>query len=74
MAASDVERIHREFTDLLGFLTARGEISLVTAADDSFRKVLILSAASYFEHKLCNIVLDFVDDVSSSDVLVTALV
>ncbi len=74
MAASDVERIHSEFTQLLEFLTESNEISLRAATDDSFRKVLILSAASYFEHRLTNAVAAFVDEVTSSDRLVGALV
>jgi hypothetical protein len=74
MPASDVDRIHGEFTELLGVLTASGEISLRAAADDSFRKVLIISAASYFEHELTNVVRAYVDEVTSSDGLVGALV
>src|SRR5437762_1982985 len=72
--ASDVDRIHREFTDLIAFLADRDEISLQSAADDTFRKVLIISAASYFEHVLTGIVMDFVDEIASSDALVTSLV
>jgi len=74
MPASDVERIHNEFSQLLEFLTASNEISLRAATDDSFRKVLILSAASYFEHRLTNAVAVFVDETTSSDGLVGALV
>jgi RiboL-PSP-HEPN len=74
MASSDVDRIHREFTELVAFLAEQGEISMQSAADDAFRRVLIISAASYFEHELTNIVTAFVDEVASSDALVTALV
>jgi hypothetical protein len=65
--ASDVDRIHREFTDLIGFLAEK-------AADDTFRKVLIMSAASYCEHILTNVVMEFVSEIASSDALVTSLV
>ena len=74
MASSDVDRIHRELTELITFLAERGEVSLQTAADDSFRKVMIISAASYFEHELTGIVMEFVDGIAASDALVTALV
>lgn len=72
--ASGVDRIHQEFTDLIAFLDDKGEISLRSAADDTFRKVLIISAASYFEHLLTDIVMKFVDEIASSDALVTSLV
>jgi hypothetical protein len=74
MALSDVDRIHKEFMDLIEFLSQHGEISLQNSTDDSFRKVLIISAASYFEHELTAIVTEFVDQITSSDALVGALV
>lgn len=74
MSSSDVDRIHREFTELVAFLAEKGEISMQSAADDSFRKVLIISAASYFEHELTGVVTAFVDEMASSDALVAALV
>jgi hypothetical protein len=72
--ASDVDRIHKEFTDLIEFLSNHGEISLRSSADDTFRKVLTISAASYFEHVLTGIVMDFVEETVSAETMVTALV
>jgi hypothetical protein len=74
MSLSDVDRIHEEFTALLRVLADQNEISLQTTADDTFRKVLVLSAASYFEHQLTAIVAAYVDEISASDSLVKALV
>jgi hypothetical protein len=74
MAASDVERIHKEFTELVQVLVDHKELSLQASADDSFRKVLLLSAASYFEHELTTIISAFVAEVTSSDGLIMALV
>jgi hypothetical protein len=71
---SDVDRIHGEFTDLIEVLSRNGEVSLQSAADDSFRKVLMISAASYFEHRLTEIVSEFVAEMSSPDILVASLV
>jgi hypothetical protein len=70
---SDVDRIHKEFTDLIEFLQKNGEISLQSAADDTFRKVLTISAASYFEHTLTGIVMEFVES-AAPEALVTSLV
>jgi hypothetical protein len=72
--ASDVDRIHKEFTDLIEFLAKNGEISLRSSADDTFRKVLTISAASYFEHVLTGIVMEFVEETVSAETMVTALV
>jgi hypothetical protein len=72
--ASDVDRIHKEFTDLIEFLASNDEISLRSSADDAFRKVLTISAASYFEHVLTGIVMQFVEETVSSETMVTALV
>lgn len=72
--ASDVDRIHKEFTDLIEFLASNGEVSLQSSADDAFRKVLTISAASYFEHVLTGIVMDFVEETVSAEIMVTALV
>lgn len=71
---SDVDRIHKEFTDLIDFLASNGEISLRSSADDAFRKVLTISAASYFEHVLTNIVMEFVEETVSAETMITALV
>jgi hypothetical protein len=72
--ASDVDRIHKEFTDLIGFLASHGEVSLRSSADDAFRKVLTIRAASYFEHILTGIVMDFVEETVSAETMVTSLV
>jgi len=72
--ASDVDRIHKEFTDLIEFLASNGEISLRSSADDAFRKVLTISAASYFEHVLTGIVMEFVEETVSAETMITALV
>jgi hypothetical protein len=74
MPLSDVDRIYDEFTALLKVLADQNEISLQAAADDSFRKVLVLSAASYFEHELTAIVAAYVDEISASDALIKGLV
>lgn len=51
-----------------------GEPSLVIAAGDSFRKALVMAAASYFEHCLSMCVLDFVQERAAGNGLVVGLV
>ena len=74
MPTSDVERIYKEFSDLIELLKDQGELSLQTAAEDSFRKILLLSAASYFEYELTAVVGAFVEEITSANGLVIALV
>ncbi len=69
-----VDRLHGEFTQLLTFLDANGEVSLRSAVDGNFRKTLLLAAASYFERRLTNDVVDFVGEMTSTDHVVRWLV
>jgi len=55
-------------------LEADGEISLTVSATDWLRKVLLLSAASYFEHRVVEVVLGFVSERSRSDEAITAMI
>lgn len=54
-----VERLHGEFQALVAVLEKEAEPSLRVTADDIFRKVLLLSAASHFEHQVTEAVVAF---------------
>ena len=69
-----VDRLHGEFTQLLAFLDANGEVSLRSMADGNFRKALLLAAASYFERRLASSIVDFAGEVTSTDHVVRWLV
>ena len=51
-ASSIVDQLYQEHQTLVGHLIATGEISLQVNVDSSFRKTLLLAAASYFETAL----------------------
>lgn len=74
MADTIVDRLHSEFSELLTVLDQAQEISLRSTADDNFRKSLLLSAASYFERRITDTVLNLVSDASGRHPLVTAFV
>lgn len=74
MSLGVVDRVHREFTELLGVLDANGEISLRASADDHFRKSLLLCAASNFERVLTESVVKFVEERTRSDAAIVSLV
>lgn len=51
------------------FLTEKNEISLKIDSDDEFRKVLILSVASYFENLITDSILSLAENTKSDGVL-----
>jgi hypothetical protein len=71
MAAIEVSYV--EFRDAVQVLAKAGEPSLVVSMENTFRKALILGAASYFESVVVKQVEDFVRTVSNEDVLVLGL-
>lgn len=70
MATTVVQRLHYEFFDLLKVLDKAGELSLRNTAQDNFRKALLLAAASYFEHRVTEDVIAFVEEAASGNSLV----
>lgn len=69
-----VDRLFNEFSAVIEALHTNTEVSLQVAAADQFRKALLLAAASYFEHCVCILVLDFVRERASGSVLVESFV
>src|ERR1017187_581964 len=72
MSTTVVDRLHEQFTDLVKLLDGAGEPSLRAFADDSFRKSLLLCAASHFENELTSVLTSFVEAASNSNVLITS--
>lgn len=56
------------------YLESNGEVSLRSSADESFRKVLLLAAASYFEHQVVRTILEYVVERTSDDPHIVELV
>lgn len=70
--ATPVDRLHDEFRDLVSHLD--GEPSLLSTADDGFRKLLLMSAASFFESALTGSVERFALDASKSSSLIAGII
>lgn len=60
MKATIVDRLHKQFTDIVSQIDSK-EISLRLTAEETFRKSLLLAAASYFESKVVSVVEDQVE-------------
>lgn len=74
MPATVVDLLHENFAGLLAVVDEADEASLRIVADENFRKSLLLAAASYFERRMTETVLSFVEDATNGNVRVTALV
>lgn len=71
MPQTIVDRLHEEFGVLIRLLESATEPSLRVTADDTFRKVLLLSAASHFEQLVVRAILDFASNSPSANRRVT---
>lgn len=69
-----VDRLYGESSSVIESLRDIPEVSLQVAAADQFRKALLLAVASYFEHRVCTCILDFVRERAYGSVLVESFV
>lgn len=60
-----IDQLHADTSQLLKHLTEKGELSLHSFANENLRKVLLLSAASWFETRISSAVLKFAEVHSS---------
>lgn len=74
MSATVVDRLHIEFSDLVSVLDLAGELSLRSVAEDNLRKSLLMAAASFFERRMTEAVLEFVAKITADDHILTWLV
>lgn len=72
MSGTVIDRLYSEHAQLTRFLLDAGEMSLVNIVDEGFRKTLLLSAASYFEAQIRELLISFVRDQSGGDDLIIA--
>ncbi|MDM8546267.1 HEPN domain-containing protein [Candidatus Venteria ishoeyi] len=56
-----VEELYKSYINNYHWLEKANEISFATEYKGQFSKVLLLACASYFETKICNVILDVLD-------------
>jgi len=54
-----IDHLHADTSQLLKHLTEKGELSLHSFANENLRKVMLLSAASWFETRISAAILEF---------------
>ena len=74
MESTIVDKYYQNFQDLINDLSSRGEVSLKNDADNNFKKILIIVAASYFENEVIGIIKNFVKFNSNNNVLISTFI
>lgn len=67
MSNTIIDKFYEENVSLIQFLGDKNEPSFQTNADDQFKKVLVLSIASYFEHTISDILLSYVKHYTNNN-------
>lgn len=64
---SPVDKLHEDQVMLLDYLAEKKEVSFLATVTDVHRKTLLLGIASYFEHAIQKLMLDFIHARSAGD-------
>lgn len=71
---SIVDRLHSDFREVIEQLEINGEMSLRNSIEEMFRKSLLLAAASYFERRVTDAVIEVIGEASANNGLITEFV
>lgn len=74
MESDRIEQQYQDSKDLYNYLMDHNEVSFATYIDSAYKKVLVLSSASYFESKISRLITEYASAVSSSDKRLVTLV
>jgi len=62
-----VEIINEEYKSIVCFLKQNGQPSLSSDANKYFKKIILLSSASYFEHKIQDVLVEFISKETNNN-------
>lgn len=65
---SIVDSLYKEYNDIIAFLNESSQPSLASDTSKYFKKVILLSSASYFEHEIQRILIDFIETKTSNNI------
>ena len=74
MSETLIDTLYKENSELLDFLELQKQLSFFSDADNKLKKFLIMSAASYFEREIQDIIEKFVSNVSNDNAKIKAFV
>ena len=69
-----VDRYWTEFSEVSEMLRMTGDLSLYSTITDTFRKILLLAAASHFETEMQRALEVFISEATEGNALITSLV
>lgn len=61
-----IDTLYAEYLDIVSFLNDKSQPSLSSDTDRYFKKIIVLSSASFFEHEIQNILVNFIS-MSTND-------
>ncbi|HFC93181.1 MAG TPA: hypothetical protein ENJ51_10255 [Leucothrix mucor] len=70
---SIVDYLYNEYERIVSFLNENGQPSLASDANKYFKKVILLSSASYFEHEIQDIIVSYVESSTNNNIKVINL-
>ena len=74
MESDRIERHYQDSKDLVAYLMGKGEVSFATYIDNVYKKVLVLSAASYFESIISKCISAYATKASGPDKRIVTLI
>ncbi len=74
MESERIERQYQDSQELYNYLLGKGEISFATYIDSVYKKVLVLSAASYFESRISELISKYAAKASGADKRIVNLI
>ncbi len=68
-----VDILYQEYNDIIAYLDENEQPSLSSDLNKYFKKILLLSSASYFEHEIQAIIIEFTKITSGDNAKIVAL-
>ena len=67
MYSARIKALYEEYNDLIAFCRANNQVSFEMYINDTYRKTLLLSAASYFESIITNAIHNYAREISKQN-------
>ena len=69
-----IDKQYQTGIQLISYLNGKNELTLLNEAENNFRKNILLSAASYFEKEISDLIIEFAKIYSKNNELLIAIV
>ena len=74
MYSAKIKSLYEEYGELIEFCRSNGQVSFELYINDTYKKALLLSAASYFETVITKTIHDFVNRKTKCNVEIVSFV